>query len=47
MVFDGPPAELSTEKIREIYGVDGEGEDIDITVTSTDLEAITEIGTTE
>ena len=47
MVFDGPPAELSIEKIREIYGVDGEDEDIDVTVTSTDLEAITETSTAE
>jgi len=42
IVFDGPPAQLSTEKIREIYGVDGVDEDIDVTVTSTDLESMTE-----
>ena len=47
MVFDGPPAELSTDKIREIYGVDGEDEDINVTVTSTDLNAITETATPE
>ena len=47
IVFDGPPTELSTEKIREIYGVDGKGEDIDINVTSTDLETISAKAATE
>ena len=46
-VFDGAPADLSTEKIRHIYGADGEGEDIDVTITSTDLGAITETATVE
>ena len=46
-VFDGAPADLSTEKIRQIYGADGEGEDIDVTITSTDLGAITETATVE
>ena len=41
VIFDGPPAELTTEIIREIYGVDGDIEDIDVNVTSTDLETIT------
>ena len=37
IVFDGNPAELSNEKIREIYGV-GEGDDaFDANVTSTNL----------
>ncbi len=47
MVFDGAPAELSTKKIREIYGVDGEDEDIDVTITSTDLRAIAETATSQ
>ena len=46
-VFDGAPADLSTEKIRQIYGADGEGEDIDVTITSTDLGTITETATVE
>jgi phosphonate transport system ATP-binding protein len=37
-VFDGPSADLSSEKIREIYGVDGESGDFDVNVTSTGLE---------
>lgn len=45
VIFDGPPADLTTEIIQEIYGVDGNDEDIDINVTSTDLKAITEITT--
>lgn len=45
IVFDGKPAELSTELIREIYGVGPEGEDIDINITSTDLDTVTEAAT--
>ena len=47
IVFDGKPGELSPEKIREIYGADGEGEDIDIDIdiTSTDLDKVTEAAT--
>ena len=47
VIFDGPPKELTTEIIREIYGVDGDSENIDVNVTSTDLETITETPTDE
>ena len=37
MVFDGKPAELSNQKIREIYGVDDGDDGFDANVTSTRL----------
>ena len=41
-VFDGDPDTLTLEEIREIYGVDGEDEDFDLGVTSTDLRTVDE-----
>jgi phosphonate transport system ATP-binding protein len=40
IVFDGEPNALTMERIREIYGVDGEDEAFDVGVTSTGLETI-------
>ncbi|WP_422039679.1 phosphonate ABC transporter ATP-binding protein [Roseibium sp.] len=35
--FDGAPADLTTDKVRAIYGTDGLGDDINEAVTSTSL----------
>ena len=45
IVFDGTPAELSNEKIREIYGVDDDDDDFDANVTSTNM-GFTAVGAT-
>ncbi len=37
VVFDGSPAELTSDAIRAIYGSDGDGEGIDETMTSTSI----------
>lgn len=37
--FDGSPADLTQERIREIYGIDGLDADIDEAVTSTSIDA--------
>ena len=37
IVFDGNPAELSDDKIREIYGVNDSDNDFDASITSTRL----------
>ena len=45
-VFDGKPDELSPDKIREIYGVDSAGEDIDIDINITSIDLDTATGAT-
>jgi len=37
VVFDGAPAELTTQRLHEIYGVDGIEEQIDEAITSTSV----------
>jgi phosphonate transport system ATP-binding protein len=39
VVFDGPPGELTTAAVREIYGSDKDGAGIDETMTSTSLHS--------
>ncbi|MBY5776603.1 phosphonate ABC transporter ATP-binding protein [Rhizobium leguminosarum] len=39
VVFDGQPAELTAEAVKEIYGTDKDGAGIDETLTSTSLES--------
>jgi phosphonate transport system ATP-binding protein len=40
VVFDGPPHELTSAAVREIYGSDKDGAGIDETMTSTSLEPV-------
>lgn len=39
VVFDGTANELTAEAVREIYGTDGEGNEISEAITSTSITA--------
>ena len=39
VVFDGPPEELTRDAVRDVYGADGDGQEISEAITSTSIRA--------